>query len=239
MNYGGILAGGIGARMGNVEKPKQFLEIGADKIPTIIYTLRTFVHSKNIDCTIIAAHADWIEYTAKLINKHFDANQAKKIHVIEGGAERFESLSNICKFIDDTFGLKEHDILISHDAVRPFLTEEIINANIDAMKTYSCCDTVVPSTDTIVVSEDGIEIGLIPVRKNYYQGQTPQTFRIKDYQKAFAALNEEQRNALTDACKVFTLNKIDVKLVMGAYDNMKITTSSDIDVANAILKSKA
>ena len=239
MNYGGILAGGVGARMGSTEKPKQYLELGLDGIPTIIYTLRTFVNCKNIDSTIIASHKDWIKYTNELIYTYFNSDQAKKIHVIEGGAERFESLGNICSFIDDTFGLKDNDILVSHDAVRPFLTEKIIDANIDAMKTYSCCDTVVPSTDTIVISEGGTEIDNIPLRKNYYQGQTPQTFRIKDYRDAFARLSEEQKCILTDACKVFTLNNIPVKLVIGAYDNMKITTSSDISVANAVLKDRA
>ena len=72
--------------------------------------------------------------------------------MITSGKERFDSLANVCNFIEATFGLSDDEILVSHDAVRPFVTDLIIAENIKFATEYGCVDTVVPATDTIVVS---------------------------------------------------------------------------------------
>ncbi len=234
MNYAGILASGKGERMGK-SRPKQFLCLGDDDTPIIIRTLNEFVLAPQIDKIVIAASADWIEFVQELIASNFTQQDAARIFVIEGGKERFDSLNNICKFIESSWGLAEDDILVSHDAVRPFVTQRIISENIEAAHAHGCVDTVVPATDTIVVSEDAEKISNIPLRSNYYQGQTPQSFQIKAYNKAFDALSDEQKSQLTDACKVFLFSDLPVHLVMGEYSNIKITTPHDIYVARAII----
>lgn len=234
MNYAGILAGGKGERMGK-EQPKQFMCLGTNEEPIIIHTLNKFVAAPQIDTIVVATPQQWIEYTKDLLKKFYTQDVLQRIFVIEGGKERFDSLNNICAFIEQQWGLYEDDILVSHDAVRPFVTQRIIEENIAKAYELGCVDTVVAATDTIVVSSDANCIQDIPVRANYYQGQTPQSFKIEAYNKAFSSLNAEQVSQLTDACKVFLLNNLPVYLVQGEYSNIKITTPHDIYVAKAII----
>ncbi len=235
MNYAGILAGGTGSRMGNVERPKQFLRLGAQGKPVIVHTLAAFLSCPSIGPIVIACPAAWIEYTEVLLSENFTETERGRMHVVEGGAERFESLARICDFIDEAFGLHDDDILVSHDAVRPFVTGRILAENIAGAREHGCVDTVVPATDTIVVSEDGASIDDIPPRRRFWQGQTPQSFRIAEYRAAFAALSEAERESLTDACKVYLLAGKPVHLVMGEYSNIKITTKSDLSTCESIL----
>lgn len=239
MNYAGILAGGKGTRMGVTERPKQFLRMGASGKPILIHTLEAFLSCADIKAIVIACPQAWLEYTKVLVAENCTPQEQGRIHVIVGGKERFDSLANICDFIEANFGLDEEDILVSHDAVRPFVTERIIAENIQLAAKYGCVDTVVPATDTIVVSEGGEQIDAIPPRSQFYQGQTPQSFRISEYREAFGALTEEQKATLTDACKVYLLNNKPVHLVMGEYHNIKITTPHDLSVGESILASEA
>ena len=150
-----------------------------------------------------------------LVAENCTPQEQGRIHVITSGKERFDSLANVCNFIEATFGLSDDEILVSHDAVRPFVTDLIIAENIKFATEYGCVDTVVPATDTIVVSEDGQQIDAIPPRSQFYQGQTPQSFRITEYREAFDALTDEQKSILTDSRKVYLLNDKPVYLVMG------------------------
>ncbi|MGI6032794.1 MAG: 2-C-methyl-D-erythritol 4-phosphate cytidylyltransferase [Coriobacteriales bacterium] len=234
MIYAGILAGGKGKRMGHTERPKQFLKL-ADGTPIIIHTLQAFLACEEISQIVIASPEAWREYTEVVVNENCSAEEVERIHIISGGKERSDSLENICDYIDSTWGLRDDDVLVSHDAVRPFVTERIIRENIEYTKKYGCVDTVVPATDTIVVSEGGETIDSIPPRAQFYQGQTPQSFFIKEYLDAFASLTAEQRRTLTDACKVYVFHGKQVYLVMGEYSNIKITTPHDIHVATSIL----
>lgn len=235
MNYAGILAGGKGTRMGVTERPKQFLRMGEDGTPIIVHTLWTFLRCEAIDAIVIACPQAWLEYTKVLVAENCTPQEQGRIHVITGGKERFDSLACICNFLEVTFGLTDDDILVSHDAVRPFVTQRILEENIELAGKYGCVDTVVPSTDTIVVSQEGAQIDAIPQRSQFYQGQTPQSFRITEYRAAFDALTDEQKATLTDACKVYLLNDKPVHLVMGEYSNIKITTPHDLNVGESIL----
>lgn len=235
MNYAGILAGGKGTRMGVTERPKQFLHMGKDAKPIIIRTLEAFLACKAIDQVVIATPKSWLEYTKVLVAENISPKCCGRVHVIVGGEQRSDSLENICMFIEQQFGLDDEDILVSHDAVRPFVTQRIIEENIQAAHATGCVDTVVPATDTIVVSAQGGTIDEIPPRDQFYQGQTPQSFGIREYRELFAALTPEQKDVLTDACKVYLFHNKPVHLVMGEYSNIKITTPHDINVAVSIL----
>ena len=239
MNYAGILAGGKGSRMGVTERPKQFMHLGPDAKPIIAHTVEAFLAVPEIDRIIIATPAAWLEYTQVLMAENFAPEQVARIDVIEGGAERSDSLECICAHIERAYGLSESDILVSHDAVRPFVTGRIIAENVAAANKGVCTDTVVAATDTIVVSAGGARIDEIPPRSQFYQGQTPQSFPIVAYRRAFAGLSAEQRAGLTDACKVFLLAGEPVELIAGEYDNIKITTVADLAVAEAILSRNA
>lgn len=231
MIYAEVLAGGKGTRMGNTEMPKQFLMLG-DK-PVFIHTLEQFILNNRIEKVLVCCPKQWISHTKDTIKKYI--SDFSKIAVVEGGSTRNETIMNGCRYIEENYGLNDDDIVVTHDAVRPFITQRIIDENIDCALKYGAVDTVMEAYDTIVESEDGKVIKSIPLRNHMYQGQTPQSFNIKGMKELFASLTEEEAAILTDACKAFVIKGHDVHLVRGEVYNMKITTQHDLKIANGLL----
>lgn len=234
MIFAAILAGGIGSRMNIVDMPKQFLLLG-DK-PIIIHTLQKMLLCQKFDYVYMGIHKDWIIYMQDLINKYILSEENKKrIILVPGGTDRNETIMNIIKGIEKKFGESEENIIVTHDAVRPFITSRIIEDNINFAIKYGACDTVVPAIDTIVVSNDNEKISDIPNRKFMYQGQTPQSFKISLLKKLYNELTEEEKEILTDACKICVVKNHPVYLVEGEISNLKITTPSDYKIAQAMI----
>lgn len=234
MIYAGILAGGIGSRMGNVPMPKQFLLL--NNKPIIIHTIEKFLLNARFNAIVIATPKEWINHTQDILVKNGITDS--RIRVVEGGPDRNETIMNVINYIEKTFSLNEEDVLVTHDAVRPFLTHRIIEENIQFGLIDGAADTVIEAVDTIVSSHDGESLFSIPVRNEMYQGQTPQTFNAVKLKKYYEGLNKEERAILTDACKIFMLKGDKVRMVRGENFNIKITTPFDLNVANAILKGK-
>lgn len=234
MVFAAIFAGGKGSRMGNSDTPKQYLELGAK--PIIIHTIEKFFVNERIDEIIVLCPKPWVAHTKDLIKKFIP--EGKKITVVEGGATRNGTLENALDFIEKNYEVNDDTIIVTHDAVRPFLTHRIISENVDAAVKYGACDTVIPATDTIVESADGGFISNIPDRKMMYQGQTPQSFRFKELRNVLDSLTDEEKDILTDACKIFTIKKKPVYMVDGEVFNIKITYPYDMKVANTLLKGK-
>ena len=181
-------------------------------------------------------HKDWILYTEDLIKKYILSEENKRrIVVVSGGKDRNETIMNIIQGIENKFGENNENIIVTHDAVRPFLTSRIIEDNIKYAIEYGACDTVISAIDTIVISENGKIIKNIPDRKQMYQGQTPQSFKISLLKKLYDELSEEEKNILTDACKIFIVKSQPVYLVEGEISNLKITTPSDYRIAQAMI----
>lgn len=235
MIFAGILAGGTGSRMNIADMPKQFLELG-DK-PIVIHTLEKFLLCERIDEVYVGVHPGWTFHMESLVEKYIKIRR-ENVHVVAGGTDRNSTIMNIVDSIEERFGKSEEHYIITHDSVRPFLTSRIINDNIDAVMEYKVCDTVIPATDTIVVSEDGRIITDIPVRSKMYQGQTPQSFQMTLLRELYEDLNEEEKGILTDACKIAVVRNYPVYLVKGESSNMKLTTVSDYNIAQAMVGGK-
>ena len=231
MIYAGILAGGSGSRMGNVPLPKQFLEL--DGKPIIIHTIEKFLLMSEFDRIFLAIPKKWISHMENILSRN--GIEDNRIQIVEGGSDRNETIMNIVSFIEQE-GLTTSDVLVTHDAVRPFLTRRIIQENIENARLFGAVDTVIEAVDTIVVSEDGHSITDIPIRSKMYQGQTPQSFNIKKLKQYYGQLSQSERELLTDACKIFSLSNEKVKLVKGELFNIKVTTPYDLKVANALIK---
>lgn len=231
MIYACILAGGIGSRMGN-EKPKQYINIG-DK-PIILHTIEKFCLCSEFEEILILCPKDWIEYTKGLIKKHIGPDNS--IKVLLGGDTRNETIMNAVRYIEKSGNLDEDTIVVTHDAVRPFVTYRIIEDNIKAAKEFGACDTVIPATDTIVESTDGKSISSIPNRASLYQGQTPQSFKAMKLKELYESLEESEKAILTDAAKIFVIKGETVSLVRGENSNIKITYPYDLTVAESLLK---
>ena len=234
MVFAAVFAGGIGSRMGNSDTPKQYLELGGK--PVIIHTVEKFFVNEEIDEILILCPKAWVAHTRDLVAKFLP--EGKKITVIAGGATRNGTLENAIEYIESNCETDEDTVIVTHDAVRPFLTHRIICENVEAAKKYGACDTVIPATDTIVASEDGKMISSIPERNKMFQGQTPQSFRLKELERVLSSLTEDEKAILTDACKIFTIKNKDVFMVNGEVFNFKITYPYDLKVAQTLLKGK-
>lgn len=232
MVFGVILAGGIGSRMGNVEKPKQYLNVGGK--PIILHTLEKFYVNSKFEKLIVLCPSQWINHTKNLVKKNF--NDDSKIVVIEGGSTRNETIMNSIRYIEKEYGLDDDTIIVTHDSVRPFLTYRIIEDNIRCAQEYGACDTVIPASDTIVESVGHEVISNIPDRSVMYQGQTPQSFKAKKLKELYEGLTEDEKEILTDACKIFVIKGQDVHLVEGEVFNIKITYPYDLRVAETLIK---
>ena len=111
----------------------------------------------------------------------------------------------------------------------------MIKENILLADKYDAADTVVEATDTIVQSINHETISEIPDRQYLYQGQTPQTFKMNAFLELYDSLDENQKQILTDACKIFVVNNKKVALVKGEYSNIKITTVTDLKIARSMI----
>lgn len=232
MVFGVVLAGGIGSRMGNTEKPKQFLHIGAK--PIIVHTVEKFMINDRFEKVIVLTPADWISYTKDLLAKYLPKDS--NVVVIEGGKQRNDTIMNAISYIDENYGVDDNTCVVTHDAVRPFVTQRIIDENIDSVLEGCACDTAVPATDTIVEAKDGNIIDQVPNRAYYYQGQTPQSFNAAKFVELFESLSEEEKDTLTDAAKVFVMKGEKVVLVQGETFNIKVTYPYDLQLAETLLR---
>lgn len=226
MIYAGILAGGKGSRM-NSNIPKQFIELNGK--PIIIYTIEKFLNVEEVDKIVISVIEEYIDYTKELISKHLNTD---KVVVIKGGSSRSESLMNVCKYI----GQDSNDIILTHDAARPFVSEKIIRDNIEMIKKeeYDAVGTFIPAIDTIAEFKNGL-LANIPLRDNLYNVQTPQTFRVNELLNTYNSLTKEEQSILTDATKIYLLKNKKVGLVLGDRNNIKITTDFDLKLGNLLI----
>ena len=230
MNFGVILAGGVGHRMG-ADKPKQFLQVGEK--PIIVHTVEKFALYREFEKVIVLTPEEWIEYTKDVLEKYL--GNMDNVVVIRGGAVRNETIMNAVRYIEAEYGLDDA-IIVTHDAVRPFVTYRIIEENIAAAVEFGACDTVIPATDTIVESEDGKALSSIPDRSKLYQGQTPQSFRAAELKETYEALTEEEKEILTDAAKIYVIKGKPVHIVKGEPFNIKVTYPYDLAVAETLMK---
>lgn len=227
MNIAVLLAGGSGNRLGN-NTPKQFIQVAEKKI--IEYTIDTFEHCKGIDEICIVCKPDYIEYMEDLVSK----NQYKKVtKILNGGKERYDS-----SFAAINAYTNDNDILLFHDAVRPLVSERIINDCLFAMKHYNAVGVAVKTTDTIIRVNSNECIAEIPNRLCLRNMQTPQCFKLRTIKKAYELALADASFTSTDDCGIVKRYLPDepIYLVEGDYSNIKITYKEDIQLMQILLQ---
>ena len=234
MNYAVILASGKGTRVkDNIDIPKQFRII--NNKPVIIYTIENVLKINRFNHIYIAVSSNYLTYMKELLTKYFKKD-LEKISVIEGGKERINSIENSIKAITDNNKIGEDDIVVIHDAVRPFVTAQILNDSIDNARSHGAVVTAAPVADTLLMSNDGNKVDQILKREFYYKGQAPDSFNIKLFVKLLNQLSDEDRKMVTGTSQICTMNNHPIYMIPGDDMNFKITTLSDLKIAENIAK---
>ena len=218
-----VLAAGQGKRM-NAQVAKQYL-ILKDK-PVVYYSLKAFEDS-NVDEIILVTGNGQVDYCREQIVAFYQMNKVTKI--IEGGKERYDSVYRAFKSIEET------DYVLIHDGARPFITPNMINNMMQQVKIYEACIVGTPVKETIkVVNPAGIVIDT-PNRDTLWSVQTPQAFAYASIRKAYDVLYKEEgmkSMTVTDDAMVYEAYiKHPIKMIMGDYKNLKLTTEEDLNVA--------
>lgn len=230
MNIAVILSAGSGSRFGS-DIPKQFINLAGKNI--IEYTISAFEQNDNIDEICIVADTAYHERLEKISQE----NGFKKVKkIIAGGVERKDSSYNAIKEYE-----KQKDVnLIFHDAVRPFVSQRIIDDCIKALENYSAIDVAIPTADTIIeIDEASRTIANIPQRSLLQRGQTPQAFKLEIIKKAHDIANSDENKPLfTDDCGLVKQYLPDEKIyiVGGEEKNIKITYPEDLLFAEKLIQ---
>lgn len=216
-----ILMGGEGRRFGG-QIPKQFLILNDRKI--YLHTLETFQSAQIFDSIVLACHPDWLIEVQK---------EANDCIVVSGGATRQQS---------SYLGLKafptKPDIVVIHDAVRPFISHEIIKKNLEQAIIHGAVDTCIPSADTLVFAPEKTTIASVPSRDQYMRGQTPQTFLYECILNAHENAIKNGIENCSDDCQLVLKEGKRVQIVLGSESNIKITTEFDLTLAKILVESR-
>ncbi len=220
-----VLAAGKGSRM-HSDIPKQFMML--ESYPVLYYSLRAFQDSP-VDEIVLVTGEDSVDYCRKDIVDRYNLTKVSKI--VTGGAERYDSVHNGLIAAD---GAK---YVLIHDGARPCITQKIIEDSIDAVKVYSACTVGVPVKDTIKIV-DGDQMGVeTPDRSRLWQVQTPQSFDRDLLLACYDGLAHDKCQVITDDTMIVErYSSVRTKVIMGAYENLKITTPEDLKIASNFLK---
>lgn len=232
MIFAAILAGGKGTRVGS-NVPKQFLELGGK--PILVQTVDVFVRSDLFDIIYISVNEMWLEHSQELINTYFP--EKKEIfRFVCGGKERMLSFLNVIKDIKEKHGVRAEDMVFSHDAVRPFVTKDILEDCIKETRIHRVAMATIPSADTTYYSGREGFLTSTYDRKKLFYAQTPHGCTMDLLDEVINSYTQEELLALTGTSQLFVNRNIDVRISLGRPSNLKITTLEDIDFSEYMLK---
>ncbi len=219
-----ILMAGTGERFGSTI-PKQFHRLAGKKI--YLHTLETLIASALFEEILLVCPEEWKEQVAE----DLAAYPSHPLSLITGGSTRQES-----SFKGLLACHPETKVVVIHDAVRPFVTIEILKRNVASALQFGATDTCIPSADTLVHAPEKNLIACIPNRAEYLRGQTPQSFSYPLILKAHQNAQKIGRVNLSDDCSLVVQEGYPVHVTVGSEENIKITTELDLILAQQILR---
>ena len=225
-------AAGLGTRMAaghTSSAPKQFLELAG--VPILIHTLRAFAEVPQISAMYVAVRVNEMDRLSAQVR---DYGFAGRVHVVEGGDSRQESVANALSAID----CDADDIILVHDAVRPLIDAPTIERTIRAVEKHAAAIVGLPAVDTIKQVErtaDGAIITSTIPREYIVQAQTPQGFRCDLLRRAFAEAAADEFVG-TDEASLVERAGGQVAVVLGSPANFKITQPGDLELAEFYLQ---
>ena len=221
-----VLAAGQGKRM-HSKIQKQFMELNG--MPVLCYSLRCFQESPLIQDIILVTGEESISYCKEEIVQKYGFTKVSA--VIPGGKERYDSVyAGLCE-------CRDCEYVLIHDGARPFVTEEILKRGLQKVKETGACVIGMPSKDTVKLSDEEGYVKETPNRKCVWTIQTPQIFSYSLIREAHDSIRQKDMSKITDDAMVVEQETgAKVALAEGSYQNIKITTPEDLDIAEAFLK---
>lgn len=220
-----IPAGGSGKRYGS-EIPKQYLELNGT--PVIIHTMMNFQRCEDVSSIIVAVAKEQIALMKNLINEF---RISKVINIVVGGAERLFSINNALK----AKAIDECDIVLVHDAVRPFAGRKLITDIIKNAEEFGAAVPGLMPSETIKSTDDDDYVKKTIDRSELRAIQTPQGFKLSIIKEAYQNAIKNDIFGTDDASLVEHIGR-KVKIIPGNQQNIKITTPFDMTIAKEILK---
>jgi 2-C-methyl-D-erythritol 4-phosphate cytidylyltransferase len=218
-----IPAAGAGRRMGSAVE-KQFLHLRG--IPILAHTLRVFDKSPKIDgIVLVVAPQQRQALEGEVLGPH---PCEKLLRVIDGGAERQDSVANGLRAIPP-----ECELVVVHDGVRPLVSIDLLEAVLEAAHHYGAAIAAIPAGDTVKQADSQKVVATLE-RETIWLAQTPQIFRAKLLRRAYEKAARDQAVVTDDAALVERIG-VTVHLVHGSPENIKVTTPADLLLAEAIL----
>ena len=219
-----VAAGGIGARLG-LGGAKALVEIAGK--PMLVRTLERFATTGLLDGAVIVVPGGHERASEQALTSAFPS---LRFTLVAGGDERQISVSNGLEKLDS-----DTEIVVIHDAARPFVTETSIRASIEAAEADGAATVAIPSIDTILQGDADAYLVGTPDRQALWACQTPQTFQVDVIRRAHDAARRDGYLGTDDASLVRRAGGR-VKLVMGSPLNFKITTPTDLALAECVVK---
>lgn len=240
-NVAVILAGGIGTRVG-MNIPKQLIKIAGK--PIIEHTIIALSQSPLIDEIVIMMAPGHLDPVRAIVK----AGGYRKVTQILEGAGADGTRNDTTQAALAALGDAECNVIL-HDAVRPLVSQTIIEANVRALDHYAAVDTAIPSADTIIqvdgeltggqrVGNEQPVISDILPRPLLRRGQTPQSFRLSVIRRAYELANQDPNFTATDDCTVVLryLPDVPIAVVAGHERNMKVTEPIDVYLADKLFQ---
>ncbi len=213
-----VLAGGVGSRLG-MSTPKQFFKVAGKTV--IEHTIDTFERNAHIDEIAVVSNPAYVSDVEDIVLRN---GWAKVKKILKGGRERYDSSLSAIRAYEGG----EEVNLVFHDAVRPLVSQRVIDDVCAALLEHEAIDVTVPAVDTIIEAE-GDRISAIPDRSRLQRGQTPQAFRLSVIREAYRRALSDPAFKVTDDCGVVVkyMPETPVHLVRGEESNMKLTYKED------------
>jgi 2-C-methyl-D-erythritol 4-phosphate cytidylyltransferase len=211
-----IVGGGSSRRMG---RDKMFLSLAGE--PLLTWSVDTCQKSKLVDRIAVVLNVTKLEFGNKLAAER---GWSKVVEMCPGGRRRQDSVRQGLNELDDC------DLVIIHDGARPFLTEDLIRDGLDAVQVTGSAVAAVPIKDTVKLGSSDMMVRSTLIREQLWAVQTPQVFRFDIISEAHQLIKDD----VTDDATMVENMGYKVKLYMGSYDNIKITTPEDLSVAELI-----
>lgn len=222
-----IPAGGSGTRMGG-DIPKQYLMLGG--LPILVHTLMAFQQASLVDDIYLVLPEEDVKAAPQKILSPYHLTKVKR--VLTGGERRQDSVKRGVDLIGS-----DHDLVVIHDGVRPFISPAIINAAIKEAARSQAVTVGLPVTDTIKKVDGHRRVSATVNRDQLWLTQTPQVFLASLLKKAYESAYADNYYGTDDAALVERIGE-KVTMIMGSYDNIKITTAVDLEWGELILKTR-